>query len=67
MAASTATTMPETLTPLAGIDKDIAEAWLELLDARQDLDHSPNADSQRAAVYAEARVNRLLERRYAAR
>ena len=59
--------MADVLTPLSALDDQIAEAWLELLDARQDFDHSPNADTQRAAVYAEARVNRLLERRYAAR
>lgn len=55
----------KTAAPLAGIDREIADAWHELLGARADFEHSPNADSQRTAMYAEARLNRLLERRFA--
>jgi hypothetical protein len=49
------------------IDVEIREAWAELLDARQDFTHSPNGKTQHAAMCAEAKVNRLLERRFAAR
>ena len=59
--------MAETLTPLAGIDKDIAEAYLDLLDAREAYAYSPNADNERTRDYAELRMNRLLERRHATR
>lgn len=45
--------------------EQLVEAWGELLMARIDWEHSPNADSVRAAVYAEVRVNRLLERMWA--
>lgn len=58
--------MTTTATPLDALDAEIAGAWMELLDARADWARSSNADTIRAAVYAEARVNRLLERRHAA-
>lgn len=58
--------MTTAATPLDALDAEIAGAWMELLDARADWARSANADTIRAAVYAEARVNRLLERRHAA-
>lgn len=48
--------------PLDVLAEQITDAWGELLMARVDWARSPNADTIRAAVYAEARVNRLLER-----
>lgn len=51
--------------PLDLMREQIVEAWGELLMARMDWARSPNADTIRAAVYAEARVNRLLERLWA--
>ena len=48
--------------PLDVMREQIVEAWGELLMARMDWARSPNADTIRAAVYAEVRVNRLLER-----
>lgn len=59
--------MADVLAPLDVLDQQIADAWLELLGARADWAHSPNSDSIRTAMYAEARVNRLLERRHATR
>ena len=52
--------------PLAILDTEIAIAWDELLEARHDAARSPNADSIRTEEYAEHRVNKLLERRFAA-
>jgi len=49
------------------IDVEIRKAWAKLLGARQDWTHSPNGKTRHAAMCAEAEVNRLLERRYAAR
>ena len=59
--------MADVLTPLTGLDRDISEAYLDLLDAREAYAYSPNADNERTRDYAELRMNRLLERRYAAR
>jgi hypothetical protein len=60
-------TMAETLAPLHALDQQIAEAYAELLTARSEWAHSPNADSIRTEQYAEMRLNRLLERRHAAK
>ena len=51
--------------PLDVLGQQISEAWGELLLARIDWARSPNAASISTAVYAEARVNRLLERVWA--
>ena len=59
--------MTHTLAPLDVLDAQIAEAWTELLGARADWAHSPNSDTMRTEEYAELRLNRLLERRHAAR
>lgn len=48
--------------PLDVLAEQIAEAWDELLLARIQWARSPNADSIQVAMYAEARLNRLLER-----
>ncbi len=48
--------------PLDVLGEQISEAWQELLTARCDWAKSPNADTIRGAIYAEGRVNKLLER-----
>lgn len=48
--------------PLDVLATQIREAWQELLGARMDWARSPNAETIRTAMYAEARLNRLLER-----
>jgi hypothetical protein len=53
-------------TAFSVLDVQISEAYAELLLARADAARSPNADSMRTEEYAELRLNRLLERRYAA-
>lgn len=58
--------MAKTLAPLEALDQQISEAYAELLLARGDCNHSPNADTMRTEEYAELRLNRLLERRHAA-
>jgi hypothetical protein len=59
--------MAKTVAPLDVLDTQIAEAYAELLLARADASRSPNADSLRTEQYAELRMNRLLERRLAAK
>lgn len=54
--------MAETNVAIDLLGTQITEAWNELLMARIDFDHSPNADTERTVIYAEGRVNRLLER-----
>ena len=56
-----------TATKLDALDTQIAEAKTELDLARLDASRSPNADSLRTEAYAEDRLNRLLERRHAAK
>ena len=51
--------------PLDVLREQLVEAWGELLMARIDWEHSPNAQTIDTAVYAEVRVNRLLERLWA--
>lgn len=48
--------------PLDVLGEQIADAWFELLAARADWAHSPNADSIQVEQYAQMRLNRLLER-----
>lgn len=52
------------MTDLSAIDTQIRIAWQDLADARKAWAHSPNSESVREACIAEARVNRLLERRH---
>lgn len=47
--------------PLDVLAEQISEAWAELLFARGEWTRSPNAESTQVAMYAEARLNRLLE------
>lgn len=49
---------------LESIDTQIGIAWRDLLDARKAWSRSPNSESVQLAAIAEARVNRLLERRF---
>ena len=49
---------------LADLDTQLRIAWQDLLDARKAWARSPNSESIQLAMIAEARVNRLLERRH---
>ena len=51
-------------TPLAELDEQIAEAWAEVVEARQRWSHSPNGDTIAAERTAVAVLNELLELRY---
>lgn len=46
------------------LDVQIRIAKADLDDARRAWQHSPNNDSAQLAAIAEARLNRLLERRW---
>lgn len=50
--------------PLDDIDAALVTAWADLLDARRAWARSPNHETVHLACIAEARVNRLLERRH---
>ncbi len=52
-----------TTTPVAAIDRNIADAWAELQAARARHEHSPNAETRAAADETETRLNGLLELR----
>jgi hypothetical protein len=59
--------MTKTLAPLTTLDEQITDALGELRGARETHAHCPSGDNQRTVQYAELRLNRLLERRYATR
>lgn len=62
MGMGTMTTEPR---PLDVLRAQVEEAWYELIDARVDWNHSPNAHTVRAKDYAESRFDKALERLWA--